>query len=190
MNDQLSSLLSQSWDKLAEAHTKVITVCNLSTNGVNAYSVVLREASADDGALLFYTDYRSPKVEQIKQDSRLTIHIYNEEDKLQLVLKGKAVIHYQNEIAQLYWKEDGYRGRRSYLAQPAPSTHINEPADGLAYLGNRQFKDTDTNGYENFAVIEVRIDELDYLKLNREGNRRAKFVLDNTGEWQGMWLVP
>jgi pyridoxamine 5'-phosphate oxidase len=190
MDDQLRSILSDSWNTLAGRAVKTVTVCNLAGNEVNAYTVVLREASADDYTLLFFTDYRSPKVAQIAQSNYLTVLTYLEDEKLQLILKGRATTHYQNRIAQLYWKEEGYRGRRSYLAQPAPSTVVSGPSDGLSYLEGQKFEDKDNTGYENFAVIEIQIDYTEYLQLNHDGNRRAKFRLNEATEWDGMWLIP
>lgn len=195
MNGQLSHIFSDSWNKLMnagsgdESLTRNITVCNYAAGYVNAYTVVLRESSADDYTLLFYTDIRSEKVKEIEQDNHLTIIIYDDARRLQLILKGTAVIHHQNKIAQLYWDDEGHRNRWSYMARPAPSTVVNEPVNGLEHLNGKSFDEDDNSGYENFAVVQIEISYLEWLQLSREGNSRARFI-QQAAEWQGMWLVP
>jgi len=195
MSPQLTALFSASWSKLATAGSKdavfrSITVCNYSPENINAYTVVLREADADKNTLTFYTDHRSPKVKQLELNGKVTVVLYNDEEKLQLVLKGEAVIHYQNAVSQQHWQKSGCKGRRSYLAQPAPSTIINEAADGLDYLKGKDFNEHDLAGYENFAVVIIKLNYLEHLQLNHEGNRRAKFILNGSNEWDGVWLIP
>lgn len=195
MENSLSIVLSEIHDKLTTAGNdnlfKNITVCNHAADYINAYTVVLREASIGDKALIFYTDIRSKKVDEIQRNNKLTVIAYNHEERTQLILKGEAEIHHQDKIAKEYWYKDGFKGRRSYLAQPAPSTPIDKPADGLAYLDTDKFEDTDITGYENFAVVKININYLEYAKLNREGNRRAKFVPDAANNnWVGNWLIP
>ncbi|MFD1257438.1 pyridoxamine 5'-phosphate oxidase family protein [Mucilaginibacter terrae] len=196
MNNALNEIFADSWNKITgEGNrggkvTRTITVCNYAPDYINAYTVVLREASYTEGSLLFYTDIRSEKVAEIKRDNRLTLITYNEEDKQQLIFKGTAFIYHQNATTQQYWNKDGFKGRRSYMAQPAPSSVINEPVDGLEYLEGKDFDETDMQGYENFAVIKVQINLLEWLKLSRDGNRRAKFNLYKDSGWQGQWLIP
>jgi pyridoxamine 5'-phosphate oxidase len=195
MNSAFEELFAESWENIiavkGEAKSPpTITVCNNAPEYINTYTVVLREASRDNNSLVFYTDLRSQKVDEIKQDNRITIIKYNEEGRVQVILRGTADVYHQNAITQHYWNKDGYKGRRSYLAKPAPSSVINEPKDGLEYLNGKEFNETDMEGYENFTVVKVQILALEFLKLNREGNRRVSFNLNSNNKWQGQWLVP
>ena len=195
MKAQLQHILADSWNKLAtggsrDAVFKNITLCNYAAGSINAYTVVLRGADASVGSIVIYTDHRSPKVNQLHHNTEVTIVAYSEEEKLQLTLKGEAVVHYKDAVSEQYWKASGYKGRRSYLAQPAPSTVVDEPIDGLASLKDKEFEEQDPAGYENFAVISIKADFLEYLQLSREGNRRAKFTRNENEEWEGAWLIP
>ena len=195
MNAQLQRILTNSWNELATAGSKDavfnnITLCNYASDGINAYTVVLRGADATIGSIIVYTDYRSPKVDQLHLNNNVTVVAYSEDKKVQLILKGEAIVNYQDDVSERYWKESGYKGRRSYLAQPAPSTVVDEPTDGLAYLNSIEFEEQDPAGYENFAVISVKANFMEYLQLDREGNRRAKFKRDKNEEWDGAWLIP
>jgi pyridoxamine 5'-phosphate oxidase len=195
MNSAFEEIFAESWDNMVAVREEakgppIITVCNNAPEYINAYTVVLREALRDNNSIVFYTDLRSEKVAEIEQDNRVTIIKYNEEGRVQVILRGTADIYHQNATTQHYWNKDGYKGRRSYLAQPAPSSVINEPEDGLEYLSGREFNETDMEGYENFAVVKVQVLAVEFLKLDREGNRRARFTLNSNNEWQGQWLVP
>jgi len=195
MSPQLNDIFSDSWSKLQTGGGKDkplrnIIVSNYALNGINAYTVVLRDADAQNYSIIFYTDYRSPKVKQLQLNGKVSIVMYSDEEKLQLLMKGEAFIHYQNKVSLHYWQKNGYKGRRSYLAVPAPSTIIDEPTDGLAHIKNAALDEHDPAGYENFAVVVIKLNYLEYLQLNREGNRRAKFILDGGNEWQGVWLIP
>lgn len=195
MSPQLTNIFSESWSRMEGGGSKDsalrnITVCNYAPNGINAYTVVLRKTDASTHSLIFYTDHRSPKVEQLKLNGQVTVILYSDEEKLQLTLKGQAHVHCHNELSQQHWQKSGYKGRRSYLAHPGPSTMIEEPADGLGYIKGKEFDEHDPAGYENFAVVAITTNYLEYLKLSREGNRRAKFTLLESGEWLGKWLVP
>ncbi|QJD96803.1 hypothetical protein HH214_13460 [Mucilaginibacter robiniae] len=196
MQSALKNIFDDCWQKLTEAGQQPqsgfrnITVANLADDGINSYTVVLRKASADTSTLTFHTDWRSPKVNQIQQNSRITILTYNSQEKVQLLLKGTAVIYYQDEVSLQAWQQQGYKSRKSYLAQPAPSTPVDEAVDGLSYLSGQLFESDDPDGYENFGVVEIKVDFLEWVKLSHEGNRRASFTRNENKAWQHSWLIP
>jgi pyridoxamine 5'-phosphate oxidase len=195
MEAKLDNVLAKSWEILQEAKqgktgSRYITVCNFAINYPNAYTVVLRDVKSAEHQLIFYTDYRSEKVQQIKDDANLTAVYHDDVTHIQLILKGEATINYQNDIAQEHWQQSGFKGRRSYLAQQAPSSVLTEEGDGLEYLGSKNFADNDTAGFENFAVVILKVDFLEYLQLHREGNRRARFNVKPHNGWMGEWIVP
>ncbi|GAB2699543.1 flavin-binding protein [Mucilaginibacter koreensis] len=197
MNLTLEKIFEQCWQQLVEAGKQShhayrnLTASHMALQGgVNQYTVVLRHAEIQPYRIIFYTDVRSEKVANIKADARISALFYDKEQQCQLIVKGNAVIDAQNETALQHWKEAGYKGRTSYLAQQPPSTPVTEPTDGLAYLQGQKFDDEDMAGYKNFAVITIEADAFEYLKLNREtGNRRARFKLEGN-DWQGSWIVP
>lgn len=195
MPTDLKNILAESWAAITagaqnpgHALRNIVVAHNAAAQGVNAYTVVLRAASEADRQVVFFTDYRSPKVGQISTYRQVTFCGYDAGEKCQLILTGEASIHYQDEVAQLYWDTQGHKSPQSYLAQPAPTTAIDAAGDGLAYL-----KDQQPDGqiaYGNFAVVKVSVNKLEWLKLNHDGNRRAQFTLQDNGAWQGTWLIP
>jgi pyridoxamine 5'-phosphate oxidase len=195
MEAKLDNVLAKSWEILQDAKpgktgSRYITVCNFAKNYPNAYTVVLRDVEPAERQLIFYTDQRSEKVQQIKDNPNLTAVYYDDVTHIQLILKGEATINYQNDIAKEHWLQSGFKVRRSYLAQQAPSSVLNEEGDGLEYLSSKKFDDNDTAGFENFAVVILKVDFLEYLRLHREGNRRARFTVKPYSGWMGEWIVP
>lgn len=141
--------------------------------------------------LIFHTDYRSPKVEQIKKNNIVSWLFYDAKSRIQIRLKTVATIHYQDAITLKRWDDSRLESRRCYLVNPAPSTVANLPTDGLPE--NLSVKDlTDENvaiGYENFAVVKNEVTEIDWLFLNHDGHRRAQFLFSEQ-EVKMQWVIP
>jgi pyridoxamine 5'-phosphate oxidase len=195
MEAKLDNVLAKSWEMLQDAKqgrtgSRYITVCNFAKSYPNAYTVVLRDVEPADHQLIFYTDQRSEKVQQIRDNPNLTAVYYDDATHIQLILQAEAAINYQNGIAKEHWQQSGFKGRRSYLAQQAPSSVLTEEGDGLEYLRSKKFDDDDPAGFENFAVVILNVNFLEYLQLHREGNRRARFTVKPHSGWMGEWIVP
>ncbi len=195
MEAKLDDILSKSWEKLQQAKegragSRYITVCNFAEGYPNAYTVVLREVLPDERQLIFHTDFRSEKVNEIKGNPNLSVVYYDDTDHIQIILKGEATIYHQDDIARHHWQQSGFKSRRNYLTQQAPSSPLKEECTGLEYLGDRKFDDDDLSGYENFAVVILDINFLEYLQLNKDGNRRARFKIEQLNVWMGEWVTP
>lgn len=153
-------------------------------------TVVLRKALATENTLIFHTDYRSPKLNQIIKNDKISWLFYDQKAKIQLRIKTNAVVHYNDEITLKQWSAARSESKKTYLVQPAPSVISDVPTDGLS-----EFKETELldklldTAYQNFAVIECKVIELDWLYLNKDGHRRAKFLFQNDIVKQ-YWLVP
>lgn len=192
MEDTLSEIFTDCWARLLYGsimadhafHTAVVGT-QLDTD-VNLRTVVLRSIEPDKKQVLFYTDNRSAKMEEINGNPKVSWLFYDQKEGVQIRLSGDAGIHHGDELAAYHWGKVHESGKKSYLAIPGPSTGINEPGDGLEYLNS----DTDLEaGYENFAVIVTDVNFIEWLSLKSSGHRRAQFklVADN---WKGQWLIP
>lgn len=153
-------------------------------------TVVLRKALVTENTLIFHTDYRSPKLNQIIKNDKISWLFYDQKAKIQLRIKTNAVVHYNDEITLKHWSAARSESKKTYLVQPAPSVISNVPTDGLSEFKETELLDNllDT-GYQNFAVIECKVKELDWLYLNKDGHRRAKFLFQNDTV-KKYWLVP
>lgn len=192
MEDTLSEVFTQCWTRLL--YGSVITdnafrtgVLGLQYNNeVSLRTVVLRAIEPDEKQVVFYTDSRSAKMEQLKNNAQASWLFYDAVEKVQVRLSGEVAIHQNDEFAQYHWSKVHGSGRKAYMAIPGPSTDVEQPADGLAYIN----EDTDMeSGYQNFAVIATKANFIEWLSLKDSGHRRAQFRLID-GNWKGQWLIP
>jgi pyridoxamine 5'-phosphate oxidase len=191
----LTNIVKNSWESLEKGSLQPghpFRNMVISTHGdgnIGMATVILRAVSADDGLLIFYTDVRSNKVFNLQNNNSISMLLYSDADKLQLILKGNTTLHNQDDVTAGHWAALTNQGKRSYMAHPAPSSKINDPADGLEYINDDTWNDALIAGYQNFAVIKVAVNLMEYLKLSQTGHRRASFNLIKNS-WMGSWLVP
>jgi len=165
-----------------------IVIINSET-GADGRIVVLRGAFKDKNILRFHTDYRSPKIDSLKKNNKIYFVFYSKKRKIQIRAEGIAVIHKDNEITKLAWKNTQMMSRKCYLSSQAPGDLINESASDLSREmgGSLPTIEQSEIGYKNFCVVESKIKSFEWLYLASQGHRRAKFMLD---ENKSTWLVP
>jgi pyridoxamine 5'-phosphate oxidase len=195
MHISLTDIVKNSWEGLENGSLQPghpfrnMVISTQGDGNIGMATVVLRAVSAQDSLLIFYTDLRSNKVLNLRNNNSISILLYNDADKLQLILKGNTTLYNQDDVTAEHWDALTNQGKRSYMARPAPSSKINDPADGLDYINDDTWNDALIAGYQNFAVIKVAVNLTEYLKLSQTGHRRASFNLIKN-KWEGSWLVP
>lgn len=158
----------------------------IKNDGASLRTVVLRHTDPDEKQVIFYTDSRSAKVDELRAAPQISWLFYDPIEKIQVKLGGNAIIHHQDNVARDYWSKVNARGRMAYMAIPAPSVSVSDPVNGLEYLDD----DSDTEaGYQNFAVIITQVNFIEWLILRDNGHRRAQFRLIDES-WKGQWLIP
>lgn len=154
-------------------------------------TVVLRKTDTAARALYFYTDIRSEKVHQLKENSTLSWLFYHPKKNVQIRAIGKTIIHHEDDLTATIWKSLPSYGRKTYGTTQAPSTSLTALSDDLPALWKeKEIELTATEyAYKNFAVIGCEIETLEWLHLQRSGHQRAQFSFVN-GDWEGSWIVP
>jgi len=161
------------------------TICTFEGQDISARTVVLREFSEKDRILRFHTDQRSPKISQIKENSNATVHAYDQEEKIQIRLKGSIEIHHQNSVTKNAWENTREMSKECYSVKDSPSKEIENP-DEFDIDKNQINRE---KGYENFAVNLFTFKYLEILYLKRSGHRRAVFEWENN-QIKKSWLIP
>ena len=161
------------------------TICTFEGQDISARTVVLREFSEKDRILRFHTDQRSPKISQIKENSNATVHAYDQEEKIQIRLKGSIEIHHQNSVTKNAWENTREMSKECYSVKDSPSKEIENP-DEFDIDKNQINRE---KGYENFAVNLFTFKYLEILYLKRSGHRRAVFEWENN-QIKKNWLIP
>lgn len=174
--------LAEGADKRQSAmHSAVV-----ATADADARVMILRAFDADDWTLRFHTDVRAPKCDVIVRDPRIGALFYDAPGKVQLRVRGRARIESEGEVADAAWAASANFARRCYLGE-GPGAIAPEPTSGLPeWIEGREPEDAQVvPARENFAVLIVTIETVDWYHLANTGHRRA--LLRREG---GDWLTP
>lgn len=170
---------------------RTMNLCYIYDNKPYCRTVVLRDCHDDLLYLQCHTDYRSPKIQALRENNQIAAHFYDSHSKIQITLNGTANIHYKDDIAKKAWDNTQVLSRRCYLSQLPPSYITTEADTGfdVKFINNTQnYADTEI-GYDNFSVIRIMLQKIDWLYLHAHGNRRIIFT-KNTTEFKGQWCIP
>ena len=145
-------------------------------------TVILRKVDRKKRCLFFYTDIRSKKVSDIKNNKNITLHIYNERNKLQVQLFGKAFLENKTVKTKIIWKNLNIHSKKNYCAKITPGKMIN------SYNNSNNFSNNDF-GYKNFCLLKIKIIKIECLQLLKDKNIRASFVYEKENV-KKKWLMP
>lgn len=180
----LTDLFKETWRELesgATSNDHSFSRCSLgtleSTEKVGQRTVNLREVTKNK-TLLFYTDVRSAKVEQLEQRPLASALFYNPIINLQVTISGKVKIHTDDELWQDHRMKIEGRAVNDYNTKSAPGKKIKNPVD------------VQRTTELNFAVLELIPENIEYLKLRVEPNRLRALFKKNGENWDMTFLVP
>lgn len=188
--DSLDAVLADAKQRLADApdnrkspvHTPVVV-----TGDGDARVMVLRAFDPDAMTLRFHTDARAPKVAVVERDPSVTMLGYDKPGKIQLRVRGRGRIERDSDEADAAWAASDNFARRCYLAPHPPSSAHDAPLSNLPPdLEGEEPDDArleDGEARDNFAILVIEIDELDWFTLSHEGHRRALWRREGAMTW-------
>lgn len=191
----LDDLLEQVWRGLIRGahtarhgfHLPVVATVD-STGRPRGRVVVLRRVDRAQRALLFHTDARAAKLDQLGLG--VTWVFYDAKSRLQARIHGVASLA-DDEVTDAQWEESRLSARKCYLVSPAPGTPVAGPTSGHhGRLDGEAVPSMEESraGRSHFAVVTTSIEEIEVLQIRRAGHLRARFVWQEA--WSGTWLVP
>ncbi len=158
----------------------------LATRGADGHpsvrTVVLRGFDPAGRLLLLHSDVRTAKIAEIRDEPRVMVHAWDARSQVQLRIGGRAWLRL-GDAARSDWDRLHPRSRATYAAALTPGTPLVDPAEA------DQARLNPSEALLNFAVIDVVIDSLDWLRLARTGHRRARFTWAGSTE-TACWAVP
>lgn len=137
-------------------------------------TVILREVQAAQRRLVFFTDARSPKVEQLRAEPCAGVHCWSAALGWQLRLDVHCNVFTEGaEVAARWSRMKNNPAANDYLsplppASPLAERYAPQPADRA-----------------HFAVVIAQVQAIDWLELHVQGHRRAR--IDAAG---ARWLQP
>jgi pyridoxamine 5'-phosphate oxidase len=167
-------------------------LATLTDHGCEQRTVVLRVVDRDHGALLFHTDVRSSKVDQIRKDGRVSLLFYDHERSVQLKIRGLASIHQADEFAQSLWEAGTPASLKMYCAPLSPGTQSDSFHHNMSdsLLGRLPERSEIERGRINFCAIRVLVRSAEWLRLSPCGHLRANFELTEERLEAAHWMAP
>ena len=185
--NDIVEVLGAAWDVMEEgvyrresmAHVPVLSTVDVNGRP-NSRCMVLRAVNRNERTLVFHTDKRSTKISEASFCSKASVLFYEPEKKIQLRLLCDLSISMGDITSLNRWNEMQEMSRICYKNELPPGEIIDEPGR-LGCSGE---------GFLNFALLEAKIESLEWLYLSSKGNRRAFFGWAKSGKQESVWLVP
>ena len=195
INFDLTELEKDCWNRLVNGAIKsrspfhTPSIATFSKEGISLRTVVLRKTIPETHELRFHTDIRSPKWEEMRLNPDISALFYDASERIQLRIKGKAVLLYNNETTTEAWQKTTLSSRRCYLTDYNPSSFSDRPTSGLAEAIEQENISLEESelGFQNFGIVSIQVQSIDWLWLNHAGHRRALFDYE-TAHFQ--WMIP
>lgn len=164
-------------------------VATLINGEVSMRTIVLRKAIPLLKELRFHTDIRSNKWREIQDNNSISALFYDASARIQIRVKGKAILHFNDTMTSEAWQKTTLSSRRCYLTQASPSSFSAIPTSGLTEeveQENLTLAESEV-GAQNFGIVSIQVESLEWLWLNHAGHRRALFdyIQDSY-----RWMIP
>jgi pyridoxamine 5'-phosphate oxidase len=158
----------------------------VSTAGANGAAtgrvVVLRKFVPETREVVFHTDVRSAKVNELRRDARCHFLFYDPTALLQLRLTTTATLRHADARARTEFDALPEHVRASYAGRTVPGTTL--PANAPFDYPPRPPAD-EAVAFEHFAAVVCRVVDADALELHEAGHRRVRL------QWAGgeVWIT-
>ncbi len=184
-SDCANRLIRAARDRKSPMHTPVIV-----TADVDARVMVLRAFDSGHWMLRLHTDTRAPKAQAIVADNRVAAVFYDKGAKIQIRVRGQGRIEAEGPAADAAWAASTNFARRCYLGD-GPGAASEVPTSGLPpeFEGVEPDDGQLLPARENFALLLIDIDHVDWLYLAHTGHVRAQFTRAGEG-WESRWVAP
>ncbi|MFZ9145956.1 MAG: pyridoxamine 5'-phosphate oxidase family protein [Sediminibacterium sp.] len=191
----LTDLEIDTWNRLVNGAVKsrdplhTPCVATHSGNDISLRTVVLRKAIPETKELRFHTDTRSKKWQELTLNPSISALFYDAADRIQIRLKGRAELQLNNDITADAWQKTSLSSRRCYLTNFDPSSFTDNPTSGLPeHIEQENFTLEESEmGYQNFGIVSIKVQNIDWLWLHHAGHRRAYFDYVS-GSFS--WMIP
>jgi len=158
--------------------------CYLATTQVDYVStqrtVVLRRILPSK-ELLIFSDYRTPKVQEIKQQEQVSLLFYHPTQQIQIRLQAVVTIHHQDALCLREWSKLNERNKKDYQTILPPGSDL--PKEELDQTHDPNL------GSSFFSILSLKPLNMDILQLRPAGHQRMVCHYENR-EWIGRQVMP
>lgn len=149
-------------------------------------AVIIRSFNRQKGILSFTADYRSAKIQDIKNNIHVALAGVDNERGIQLRIEGVAEIVEDYAVRNKAWKKLPITSHKLFMSTGAPGTKLSYPEN----VAPDNIVDKNTSvPVENFCLIHVKIEQIDLLDFYSEPHCRYQY-LKIAGEWISYRVTP
>jgi pyridoxamine 5'-phosphate oxidase len=190
-----ASLVRGATDRKDAFHTMSVATLREDAAGNIAptvRTVVVRKAEQEATTVLFHTDVRSAKFDELALHPQCSLLFYDVKRQLQIRLQTHATLHSTDALADERWAKSAVLSRRCYCGEETPGAASDVMTSGLTeeLLRDNLTEEESLVGRKNFAVVECRVSEMELLIISFQGHRRARFRVEQGRTVVQTWLVP
>lgn len=175
----LHTLQASCWQQLQQAAADPghgwhhMVLASAGADGVDARTVVLRDVEIAAQRLAFYSDSRSAKVTQLREQPLAMLVTWSSALAWQLRLRARFEVADSGlEVSSRWARMKLSPAAQDYLSPLPPGTPVQR------YQPERGTR-------EHFCVLWAEVLAMDWVELHPDGHRRARF------DTEGLrWLVP
>lgn len=182
--DELSDYIWSYTERGVRLRENAMATPAFATHGPGLRTVALRRVDVDERALIFHTDIRSKKVDQIEANPRAVWLAYDRDVNQQFQFMGQTTIHTDGDLVDELWESESPDELVFYFKRLAPGAPITDPLSGM----DIEVVDEEV-ARKNFAVIRTVVDEIIWQHLHPDGEYRARFLWVDE-KFEGQWVVP
>jgi pyridoxamine 5'-phosphate oxidase len=165
-----AQLLRASVDKHHEWRS-VVLVTNGLDDWPDARVVILRNVDVAQKTLIFYTDSRSQKINQLLINPNAMLIFWSKKLNWQLRIKVKIDIKTDGEQVKNTWE--------NVKQSPSANDYLSTKAPGQMLEKVHSNQKKDVQNHPHFAILIAQVQSIDWLALNRAGHQRA--TIDKNG---------
>ena len=159
------------------ASNRWIQIANVSRDNQPRVRTVVFRGWRDNSTMLIYTDKRSQKYIDLETNNNIEV--------LWLFLKTKSQYRFKGIVNELedndkYW-DDLFERSKDQWFWPSPGKRIAQK-NTMSSIDNKRSKPN------NFSVLEIKINEVDLLKLENPFHKR--YIWKKTDNWECIEVYP
>ena len=147
------------------------------TTGGDSRVVVLRGVREGGSQVTWYTDRRSDKVAQLREDHRCVLLFYHGDHRTQLRLYGEAEEERDGATRRRLWAGVSSGAKSNYVTASAPGTPLPDgrAATDLPDAWPKLTPVQEARAFAHFAVYRTYVSRADFLQLLDEGAYRSQW---------------
>lgn len=191
-------IADEAWRRFRNAADRRADPCRLVTfvsvddlDRPEPLTLVLRGAGdRESPSLWFHVDQRSSKVANVRRRPSVALLFYDAAEHIQIRVRGSGRVHTDDQVADEHWAQVEITADHiaSIMRTDDPDRPTPQPDPRMDTLLTEMDPERLRAWRANFAVIEVLVEELDWLQTIGAHQRRA--LLRAAGGWKAEPLDP